>query len=117
MLDSQSGVGFELHRAFELSSLALLRWSTFVGKSLVYLLGNCEFIIECLEIDTTVGTPRSLVCDAVAHAHAVDSSAAIPAVCGIVAHVAGEEVEEGDAREWRFVRAGKGLVVAPRRTH
>ena len=103
VLYGDGGVGFELESALEFTRFLLHGGLAGVGEALVDFLHDRNLVVERLEIDTSVGIPCGLVGNAVAHAYAVDGGAAVPAVCGGIAHTSGKEVEEGNARERSLV--------------
>jgi len=118
VLDGEGGVGPELVGALKPLGLAWLgRCAAGIGKAAGDLLEDGYLVVERLEVDAAVHVPGGLVGDGVAHAHAVDGGAAVPAVGGVVAHIAGEEVDGGNLAERSAVLRGEGLIVAPRRAH
>ena len=97
-----------------LIALALIGPLSGVGEALGDLLADGNLVVERFEVDAAAPVPRALVGDGVAELLAVDSGAAVPAVCAVVGDLAGEEVEHGNFVEWRFILCGEGLVVVPR---
>ena len=116
MLDNYRRVRLEFVGTLKLAGLALsCSGLPGISETFVDFLKEIDLIVQRLKIDTPVGGPRCLIGNGVPEFLAVDSSAAVPAVRGVIAHIAGEVIEESNLIERSLILPGEGLVICPRR--
>ena len=113
MLDYECCVGIEFEPPLVALGFAHGLGFTSVGEALVHILHEGNLVVKTLEVYAAVDTERRLIGDGIAHRHAVDGGAAIPAVGGVVARRRRDEIEHWNTVERGAVGGHETLVVVP----